>query len=105
MRCVEIIPLRSLEKAKIESMDELLRQVFKSKTAEHPAEIRMYHHSIVETNLSIHIYGETKQQHQRESLLGQQFSYALKGLGLLNHSLWVEAADLEGNMASKSWKF
>ena len=32
MKCVEVITLRFLAKANIETMDELMRQVFKSKT-------------------------------------------------------------------------
>jgi len=105
MKWVEIITLRSLAKVNTQLLDELLQQVVKSETAGHPVEIRMYQHSILGTDLSIHIYWETKPQHQRESPLGLQFSYALKGLGLLNHSVWSETAAMEWNMASKSWKF
>jgi hypothetical protein len=100
MKWVEIITVRSLAKADAQLLDELLQQVVKSKTPGHPVEIRMYQHAIVETDLSIHIYWETT--HQIESPLGQQFSYALKGLGLLNHSVWVETAALDNLGSSKS---
>ncbi len=100
MKWVEIITLRSLAKVDTQFLDEMLRQAVKSKAADHPAEIRVYHHSVVQTDLSIHIYWETKPKHQHESPLGQQLSYALKGLGLLNYSVWVEAAALGGNTAS-----
>jgi hypothetical protein len=90
MKWVEIITVRSLAKVDAQLLDEFLRQAVKSKTAEHPVEIKIYQNSIVETDLSIHLYWETKPQHHLESPLGQQFSYALKGLGLLNHSVWVE---------------
>jgi hypothetical protein len=105
MKWIEIINLRSLAKVNMQFFDELLQQVGKSKTDGHQVEVRMYRHSILETDLSIHILWETEPQHQRESPLGQQFSYALKGLGLLNHSVWVETGALEWNMASNSWKF
>jgi hypothetical protein len=95
MKWIEIITLRSMAKVDTQLLDELLQQAVKFKTAGHPVEIRMYQHSIVETDLSIHIYWETKLQHQPESPLGQQFSYALKSLGFLNHSVWVETAALE----------
>ncbi len=98
MKWVEIITLRSLAKVDAQFLDEMLRQAVKSKAADHPAEIRVYHHSVVQTDLSIHIYWETKPKHQDESPLGQQLSYALKGLGLLNHSVWVEAAALGREM-------
>jgi len=74
MKWVEIITLRSLAKVDRQLFDELLQQVGKSKTCRYPMAIRMYPHSIVETDLSIHIYWQTKPQHQRESPLGQQFS-------------------------------
>jgi hypothetical protein len=92
MRWVEVITLRSLAKVNPQLLDQLLGQFVRSKTRGDPPEIRVYHHSIVETDLSIHIHWETKGQPPRESPLGQQLSYALKGLGLLNHSVWVEAA-------------
>ena len=95
MKWVEVITLRSLAKVDRQLVDELLRQVVKTKTPGHPSEIRIYHHSVVETDLSIHIYWETKLPHQGESPLGQQLSYALKSLGLLNHSVWVETGAWE----------
>ena len=95
MKWIEIITLRSHAKVDTRLLDELVHQVVKAKTFGHQEEIRMYQNFIVETDLSIHIYWETKSQRQHESPLGQQFSYALKGLGLLNHSVWIETAALE----------
>ncbi len=95
MKCIEIITLRSLAKHKMQLVDELLCQVFKRKEPGLPASIRVYHHSLVETDLSIHIHWEVEAQPLRGSPLGQRISYALKGLGQLNHSLWVEATALE----------
>jgi hypothetical protein len=92
MKWIEIITLRSLEKANKQLVDELLRQVYKQKESSPAASIRVYHHPLVETDVSIHIHWEMEGQHPRESPLGQRLSYALKGLGLLSHSIWVEAA-------------
>ncbi len=92
MKWIEVITLRSLVKANRQMVDELLGQVFKQKESGLVASIRVYHHPTVETDLSIHIHWETGAQHPSESPLGQQLSYALKGLGLLHHSIWVEAA-------------
>jgi len=88
MKCVEIIILRSLAKVDIESVDELLRQVFKSNSPGFMPEIRVYLHSAVETDLSIHIYWETETQipFPLESPPGKQLSQALKQLGSVNHS-------------------
>ncbi len=76
MKWVEIISLRSLAKVDTQLLDELLQQVVKSKTCRYPVESRMYQNSIVETDLSIHIFWQTiywqaKPQHQRERPLGQ----------------------------------
>jgi hypothetical protein len=95
MKWVEIITLRSLNKLNTQLLNELLQQVVKSKTAWHPVEIRVYHHSTVETDLSIHIYWKSEPGNQDKSPLGLRFYSALKPLGLLNHSVWVETAALE----------
>ncbi|RJR48846.1 MAG: hypothetical protein C4576_07770 [Desulfobacteraceae bacterium] len=88
MKCVEIITLRSLARADIESLDEFLRQISKSKIGF--PDIRVYRHSMVETDFSIHIYWETNGQHPKGTAFGQQLIYGLKDLGLLTHSVWVE---------------
>jgi hypothetical protein len=90
MKCVEVITLRSLAKANIESMDELMRQVFKSKISGLKPDVRIYRHSMLETDFSIHIYWETKEQHPKGTPFGQQLSYDSEGLGLLTHSVGVE---------------
>ncbi len=102
MKWVEIITLRSPVNINKQFLDELLKQLKqadKSDTPKHLSEIRMYHHSIVETDLSIHIYWKSEwkpeQGDQPKSSLGLKLSYALKDLGLLNHSVWVETAALE----------
>lgn len=95
MKWIEVITLRSLAKANRQTVDELLRQVFDQKESELAASIRVYHRPAIETDLSIHIHWEDGLQHPSESPLGQQLSYALKGLGLLHHSIWVETAATE----------
>ncbi|MFH0728710.1 MAG: hypothetical protein V2B19_20545 [Pseudomonadota bacterium] len=95
MKWIEIITLRSLVKANRQLVDELLHQVFQQKESGLGASIRVYHHPTVETDLSIHIHWETEVHHPGNSHLGQQLSYALKGLGLLSYSIWVETAAME----------
>jgi hypothetical protein len=95
MNWIEIITLRSLAKTNRQLVDELLHQVFQQKESGPAASIRVYHHPTVETDLSIHIHWETEAQHPSNSPLGQQLSYALKGLGLVSYSIWVEAAAME----------
>jgi hypothetical protein len=99
MKWVEIITLRSPASVNKQFVDELLKEVGESAsptdTPQNLIEIRIYHHSVVETDLSIHIYWKSESGSQNKSPLGLKFSYALKNLGLLNHSVWVEAGNLE----------
>lgn len=95
MKWIEIITLRSLVKANRHLVDELLRQLLEQKESGLVASIRVYHHPTVETDLSIHILWKTEAQPPGKSPLGQQLFYALKELGLLNYSIWVEAAAME----------
>ena len=100
MKWVEIITLRSPANINTQFVDELLKEVDKSDTPKHLVEIRIYHHSVVETDLSIHIYWKSEPGSQHKSPLGLKFSYALRNLGLLNHSVWVETAALEFPLSS-----
>lgn len=95
MKWVEIITLRSPTRINAQFVDELLKQVDESDIRKHLVGIRTFQHAIVETDLSIHIYWESESGSQQKSPLGLKFSYALKDMGLLNHSVWVETATLE----------
>lgn len=95
MKWIEIITLRSLEKTNKHMVDELLQQLVRQKESGLAASIGVYHHPTVETDLSIHINWETEAQPPGKSPLGEQLSYALKGLGLFSYSIWVEIAVLD----------
>ncbi len=99
MQGVEIIALRSPGNINRELVDELLKGVDESDaatdTSKHLVEIKIYYHSLVETDLSIHIYWKSEPDSQNKSPLGLRFSYALKPLWLINHSVWVETAARE----------
>ena len=104
MKWVEIITLRSPTRINTQFVDELLKQVDKADIPKHLVEIRIYHHSVVETDLSIHIYWRSEPGSQNKSPLGLKLSYALRNLGLLNHSVWIETADLEVPLSSGNSK-
>lgn len=99
MRWVEIIALRSPANIDTQFVDELLKEVSESDsptdTPKHLLEIRIYHHAALETDLSLHIYWKSEPGTQNKSPLGLRFSSALRNLGLLNHSVWVETAAVE----------
>ncbi len=94
MKLVEIISLRCPENIDTRFIDELLKEVSEcdspTDTPNHLIEIKVFHHSVVETDLSIHIYWKSELGSQDKSPLGLRFASALKPLGLLNHSVWVE---------------
>jgi hypothetical protein len=103
MKWVEIISLRSATNIDTPFVNELLKGISESDSAtdapEHLVEIRIYHHCIVETDLSIHIYWESEPGSQDKSPLGLRYSSILKPLGLLNHSVWVETTALEFHLS------
>lgn len=94
MKWVEIITLRSPTNIHTQFVDELLKEIRESgsptDTQDHSVEIRVYHHSVVETDASIHIYWNSEPGSPYKSPLGLRFSSSLKQFGLLNHSVWVE---------------
>jgi hypothetical protein len=99
MKWVEIISLRCAANIDMLFVNELLKGISESDSATDTKEqlvgIRVYQHSIVETDLSIHIYWESEPASQEKSPLGLRLSSALRDMGLLNHSVWVETAALE----------
>jgi hypothetical protein len=95
MRWVEVIALRSLANTDRRFVQELLDQILGQKGRGCPASIRVYRRSIVETDLSIHFHWDEETKLPCESALGQRLCSALKGLGLINHSIWVEMEALE----------
>lgn len=98
MEWVEIITLRSSGKINRQFVDELLERV---PDCESPTdtprlvEVRAYYHSVVETDFSIHIRWESEPGRQDKSPLGLRLSTALRNLGLLNHSVWLETKSAE----------
>ena len=95
MKWVEIITLRSPGRINTQFVYELVKQV-EADTPKQLEEIRIYHHSVVETDLSIHLHWKSEPGSQyHKSPLGLKFSFVLKNLGLLNHSVWVETGAKE----------
>jgi hypothetical protein len=95
MRWVEIITLRSPGKINRQFLDELLNEPGKADTPKGLLDIRIYCNSVVESDFSIHLYWTSEAGSQNKSPLGLRFSYALRNMGLLNHSVWAEAGARE----------
>lgn len=99
MKWVEIITLRSPGNINRELVGELLKSVGafeeENETTARIIEIKIYHHPVVESDLSIHIYWNSKLENQDKSPIGLRVASVLKPLGLLNHSVWVETTACE----------
>ena len=99
MKSLEIISLRCSSNVDTRFVDELLKEISESDLSgdapKHLVEIRIYHHSVVENDFSIHIYWESEPGNQDKSPLGLRFSSALRNLGLLNYSIWVQTSAVE----------
>ncbi len=97
MKCVEIITLRSPANISTEFLDTLLGQISNSEIPKQLVELKIYRHAVVETDLSIHIHWESEKESRRKSAIGLVISTALKNMGLLNHSVWIETTAWEIN--------
>ncbi len=97
MKWVEIITLRSSANINIQFLDALLGQISNCDYPKHLIELNIYHHSVVETDLSIHIHWESEQGSQHKSAIGLRIFSALRDMGLLNHSVWIETTAREIN--------
>jgi hypothetical protein len=88
MKWLEIIKLRSVGRDS-ELLKELLLSIHKFSQSG-LVEMRTYHHAVLETDLSVHLHWESERPEQNGSALGLRMAQALKELGLIDHSVWVE---------------
>ncbi len=95
MKCVEIITLRSSSNINMQFLDSFLGQISNCDNPKHLIELKIYHHSVVETDLSIHIHWESERGIQHKSPIGLRIFSALRNMGLLNHSIWIETTARE----------
>ena len=94
MKWVEIIRLRStnhLKKSSVkESVIELLKEIEKDEPVPGFVNLKLYHHTTVESDLSIHMYWDSEPARQGKSSLGVKLAHVLSDFGLLNYSVWIE---------------
>ena len=90
MKWLEIIELRSvgsnrkLLESQLQNLVDRVNKASKHKT------IKIYNHTTVETDFSIHLHHDTKEVDKNGSPLGLQLISTLKEYGLTNHSVWVK---------------
>ena len=89
MKWLEIISLR-VERDQEKITREIARLLSEVAGPRDLVKIRVYSHGLIENDLAIHLFWETKTLSVRESFLGQELRYGLKEFGLTHHSLWKE---------------
>ena len=90
MKWLEIIEFRSVggNRELLEShLQELIQQVGKETQMQ---TIKTYRRVMLDTDLSIHLFHDSKNMEQGGSPLGLRLASSLKEFGLVNHSVWTE---------------
>jgi len=92
MKWIEIIKLRVAESNR-DSLDQELAEIISGvKLEQGLGEIKLYRHTVVVSDLSIHLYWESERPAPQGSAAGLCLMHILKAFGLISHSVWVEEA-------------
>ena len=90
MKWLEMIELRSVDSNRdlLESqLQKLMNDVDKETKKQ---AIKAYSRVIIDTDVSIHLFHDSKKVENSGSPLGVRLASALKAFGLVNHSIWIE---------------
>ena len=90
MKWIEIIELRSAGNAREQletCLQEFLDQVEKKVEKQ---TVKLYTRMMVDTDLSIHLFHDSRIVKSEGSSLGIRLASALKSYGLVNHTIWTE---------------
>jgi len=90
MNTLEVIHLR-LAGVRPETLAESIRAALAFSSEE--TRIRIYRHKRVQTDLVVHLHREVGDGDAGVSELGNQLASMLRGYGIVEHSVWVEAFD------------
>jgi len=88
MKWLEVIKLRSARKDP-ELLKELLASIDEFSQSG-LVEMKTYHHTALETDLSVHLHWQSEKLEQNGSTIGLHLAQALREFGLIDHSIWVE---------------
>ncbi len=87
MKTLEIIHLR-LGEPRQRGLVEVIRKSIDGE--EGFMEARIYRHARLDTDLAVHLRGESSRQGDQASNLGVRIASALREHGIVEHSMWVE---------------
>ena len=90
MPTLEIINFRSAGSRCESIKTKLLETISPIIAQDKSVAIKIYHHAILPTDLSVHIWHESLETHHTASPIGLCLTAALKECGLVNHTLWTE---------------
>ncbi|MBN2687422.1 MAG: hypothetical protein JXR85_04525 [Deltaproteobacteria bacterium] len=97
MKWVEIIKVRTVGEPESLLVAEIFNDFSAMDKGRPPAEMKLYHHATVESDLCIHLYWESETISPRKSPVGLRIVESIGALGVANHSIWVE--DVTGKTA------
>ena len=94
MHLLEVIELRTARKKQDDLMEYFSTVVEDLSNKNEVDEFRIYSRVESETDFSIHIYYDSKEQSEEGTRLGLRLIDTLKEFGLVNHSIWIESVSL-----------
>jgi hypothetical protein len=86
---LEVIELRSVKKDKPQIL-ELIDKLSGDDIKKTDMTIKIFTHSIIETDYSIHLYYKTSSHENFGSELGYELTSYLKDYGLVSHNIWID---------------
>jgi len=89
MKWLEVIKLRAAGNSE-SLLEEFLAPVAKIDQNRGFVEMKIYRHAALENDLSVHLHWNSEWPEQNGSILGLRLAQALKELGLIDYSIWIE---------------
>ena len=96
IKILEIIEVRSVKKNKHNIVD-FIDKLFGDQITDRSVAIKIYSHSTIETDYSIHLYYEKGSGENLGAKLGYKLTEDLKEFGLVNHNIWIDKFSGEKN--------
>jgi hypothetical protein len=100
VKWVEVIKVRAIGEAESLLVAEILREFTAMEKRDQPTAMKIYRHATVESDRCIHLYWESESLLPGKSVVGFRIVESIGGLGVANHSIWVE--DVSGIQAPES---
>jgi len=89
MKRLEVITLRHTRETEQDKVIDLLHQV-RTLSPANIYEIKLYRHSELDNDLSIHLRWINDGSGEQKSTLGQQLVHELREFGLVHRAVWIE---------------